>query len=101
MLTAITVTKRERRRRLKSGEIVLQIRYVLNYRDPRTGGRKQLFFERQKDAQHKASELAAAFKMGTYAPQRTVLTIKEAVGNWLRDRESNVKARTYKGYKHV
>jgi hypothetical protein len=49
MSIAISITKRERRRRLKSGEGVTQVRYVLNFRDPRSGRRKQLFFERQKE----------------------------------------------------
>lgn len=101
MAIAINITKRERHRRLKSGEIAIHTRYVLNFRDPRTGSRKQLFFARQKDAQLKASEIAAAVKIGTYAQERTTLTVKEAVQNWLDDREGNVKERTFKGYKHV
>jgi integrase len=39
--------------------------------------------------------------MGGYASQRNVLTVKEAVENWLEDRDSNVKGRTIKGYRHV
>jgi integrase len=101
MSITINVTKRERKRRLKSGLSVLQTRYVLNYRDPRTDARKQLFFERQKDAQRKAAEIAASVTKGTYAPDRKPPTIKEAVDAWLKDREGNVKERTHAGYRHV
>lgn len=100
MSISINVTKRDRKRKLKSGAVVMQTRYVVNYRDPRTKSRKQLFFARQKDAQHKASEIAASIKIGTYA-ERTTLTVKEAVTNWLSDREDNVKERTLNGYRHV
>lgn len=53
MTINIALTKRVRRRKLTSGAIVEQLRYVLNWRDPRTGSREQRFFERQKDAQEK------------------------------------------------
>lgn len=104
MSIAINITKRERHRRLKSGEVVVQTRYVLNFRDPVSGKRKQLFFERQKEAQHKASEIAAAVKMGTYAPSpsaRLELTVDDAVKSWLDNCVGNVKERTLRGYRHV
>ena len=40
MTINIALTKRIRRRKLTSGEIVEQLRYVLNWRDPRTGSRE-------------------------------------------------------------
>lgn len=101
MSIAINITKRERKRRLKSGEVVFQTRYVLNFRDPRTGARKQLFFAKQKDAQHKASEIAASVTMGTYAPTRSELTVAEATNHWLDNCEGNVKERTLKSYRIV
>ncbi|MFC1460581.1 tyrosine-type recombinase/integrase [Microvirga arabica] len=97
----INITKRERTRRLKSGAVVVHTRYVLNFRDPRTGGRKQLFFERLKDAQRKAAEISAAVTTGTYAPERKAPTVADAVQSWLKDREGNVKERTLRGYRHV
>jgi integrase len=60
----ITLSRRIRRRKLKSGAIVEQVRFVLNWRDPRTGEREQRFFERQKDAQERRAELVAAFERG-------------------------------------
>jgi integrase len=49
MTLSINLTRRVRRRKLKSGEVVEQVRYVLNWRDPRTGAREQRFFERQNE----------------------------------------------------
>jgi integrase len=104
MSIAINITKRERRRRLKSGEVIVQTRYVLNFRDPVTGKRKQLFAERQKDAQQKASEIAAAVTMGTYAPAPAIrheLTVGDVTQSWLDNCVGNVKERTLRGYRHV
>ena len=56
MALSINLTRRIRRRELNSGEVVEQTRYVLNWGDPRDGGREQRFFERQKDAQEKRAE---------------------------------------------
>lgn len=54
-----SITKRERLRKLKTRTVV-QTRYVVNATDPRTGQRKQFFFERLRDAQQKRSELCAS-----------------------------------------
>lgn len=51
-----SITKRERVRKLKTKTIV-QTRYVVNATDPRTGQRKQFFFEKLRDAQQKRNEL--------------------------------------------
>ena len=44
-----TITKRTRNRRLSSGRVIQQHRYVVNFRDPVTGRRNQRFYERHKD----------------------------------------------------
>jgi hypothetical protein len=59
MTLSINLTRRVRRRTLKDGSVVEQTRYVLNWRDPRTGEREQRFFERQRDAQERRAELIA------------------------------------------
>lgn len=68
MTLNINLTRRLRRRKLKSGATVEQVRFVL-WRDPRTGEREQRFFERQKDAQERRAELVAAFDRGSIAPK--------------------------------
>jgi integrase len=100
-MNSISVTKRERRRTLKSGAVVEQIRYVVNYRDPRTGQRKQLFFDRAKDAQAKRNEIAAQVETRTYSTERKPITVAEAVERWLKDREGQVKPGTLRGYRET
>jgi len=67
MSNAVNLTKRDRKRKLKSGAVVIQTRWVLNYREPRTDRRKQLFYERQKDAQAKRNEIIAQIETMTAA----------------------------------
>jgi hypothetical protein len=55
----VNVTKRERSRKLKSGERVSHTRWVVNYKEPRSGQRRQLFFEKA-DAHAKRNELLAS-----------------------------------------
>lgn len=98
---ALTVNISERKRRLKTGQAVLQTRYVLNYTDPRTGKRRQEFFERQKEAQARKSELILKVANGTFVDERTVPTIAEAIDQWLADKRSKVKANTLGGYEIV
>ena len=50
MTIRTSITRRERTRTLTSGLTVRHSRYVLNYRDPRTGKRRQLFFRSQREA---------------------------------------------------
>jgi integrase len=101
MQFAISLTKRMRKRKMISGEIVLQQRYVLNYNDPITGKRRQEFFERQKDAQARKSELLVRVGTGTYVDERTVPTVGQAIDHWLADRKPKIKANTYASYSVV
>ena len=56
----ISLTKRDRQRKLRSGEVVVNTRWVLNYTDPKTGQRVQLFFARQKEAIARRNEIQAS-----------------------------------------
>ena len=98
MNLSINLTRRVRRRKLKSGETVDQTRYVLNWRDPRTRKREQRFFERQKDAQEKRTELTAAFERGTYSSERKTATVGDAVVAWLETKRSGVRSVTFAAY---
>jgi len=84
--------------KVKSGETVEQVRYVLNWRDPRTRQREQRFFERQKDAQEKRAELVAAFERGTYSAERKTVTVRNAVAAWLETKRSVVRPVTFAAY---
>jgi hypothetical protein len=99
MSNSINITRRDRRRTLKSGAVITQTRYVLNYREPRTGKRRQLFFERQKDAQSKRNEIIAQIETGSYAEDRNkAVTVAEVTRRWLDSRQGEVKDGTLAGY---
>lgn len=98
MPLTVNVTKRERSRKLKSGARVTQVRWVVNYKEPRSGSRKQLFFEKKADAHTKRNELLASVETGTYSEARTHITVAAAVENWPDHRRSEVKSNTMKGY---
>jgi integrase len=97
----VSLTKRVRKRRLSAGETVLQTRYVLNYREPKTGKRKQEFFDLQKAAQTRRSELILKVGSGTYVNEKTVPTVGEAIDHWLADKKPRVKANTFGSYEVV
>ncbi|TXN07844.1 site-specific integrase [Methylobacterium sp. WL103] len=94
----INMTKRERHRKLRSGEVVAQVRWVLNYKDPKSGQRVQLFFERQKEAIAKRNAIQAAVETRTYVPAREMITVADAVALWLEGRRGEVKGQTLHGY---
>jgi integrase len=75
---------------------------VLNYREPRSGRRRQLFFDKQKDAQARRNQIIAEVETGTYAEERTrAVTIREIVLRWLESRDGAVKAGTLAGYRRA
>lgn len=97
----VTITKRTRKRKLISGATVLQDRYVLNYRDPKSGLRKQVFFERKRDAEARERELMKQVAEGSYVDPKAVPTIGEAIDHWLADKKGKVKPSTLTGYEVV
>jgi integrase len=92
------IDRRVRRRKLKDGSVVEQTRYVLNWRDPRTGDREQRFFERQRDAQDRRSELIAAYDRGAYSSSSKTVTIADAVAAWLETKRGTVRPITFATY---
>ena len=98
MTLSINLTRRVRRRKLKDGSVVEQVRYVLNWRDPRTGEREQRFFERQKDAQERRAELVAAYDRGAYSSANRTVTVADAVAAWLETKRGVVRPITFASY---
>jgi integrase len=96
-----SITKRDRKRRLQSGAIVVHTRFVVSFREPRTGRRKQLFFERQKDAVAMRDALVASVVTGTYAESQTNMTVAEVVQYWLDNRRGEVKPATWESYQQA
>src|SRR6185437_8009390 len=98
MTLNINLTRRVRCRKLKDGSVVEQTRYVLNWRDPRSGEREQRFFERQRDAQDKRSELIAAYDRGVYSSSNRTVTVGDAVATWLETKRDVVRPITFATY---
>jgi integrase len=100
--SSVNITKRERKRKRKDGAIVMQTRWVLNYREPRSGRRRQLFFEKQKDAQARRNQIIAEVETGSYSEERTrAITIREIVRRWVESRGGEVKDGTLEGYRRA
>jgi integrase len=70
MTVRTSITRRERTRVLTSGVTIRHQRYVLNYRDPRTGKRRQLFFRSQREAIAKRDSILAAIATDSYRSER-------------------------------
>jgi integrase len=98
MTLNINLTRRVRRRKLKDGSVVEQARYVLNWRDPRTGEREQRFFERQREARERRSEFLAAWERGIYSSQTSSVTVEAAVAAWLETKRGVVRPITFATY---
>ena len=98
MTLNINLTRRVRRRKLNDGSTVEQTRYVLNWRDPRTGEREQRFFERQRDAQERRSEIIAACERGIYSSSNRTVTVGDAVTAWLDAKRGTVRPITFVTY---
>ena len=101
MTIATSITRRDRKRKLLSGITVVHARHVLNFRDPSTGKRRQVFCRSQREAIAKRDNLLAAIATSTYSQSRATLTVAKAVENWLDNRRSEVKASTWKTYRLI
>jgi integrase len=97
-MTSTNITKRNMKRKQRNGETIILTRYVLSYRNPKTGARTQKFFKLQKAAQAAQSQLLVDVKEGTYSNRREAPTIEEAFNRWMEDRRGQVKESTFASY---
>lgn len=98
MTVNINITRRIRRRKLASGEEIKQPRYVLSWRDPKTGDRDQRFFVRQKDAIDARAQFISAFERGAPVASRASLTVSDAIDAWLNTKRGVVRPTTFASY---
>ena len=94
-----SVTRRDRKRLLKGDRLVVQVRYVVNFREPGTGTRRQLFFDRRTDAMEARDNLVASVKGGEWRNLQSSLTVAQATEHWLAARRHQVKASTWESYR--
>jgi integrase len=97
----VSITKQDRKRKLLSGRTIVQTRYFVNYREPKTGERKVPSFERQKDAEAFRNKLIADIQNGTYSDPRKAPTIAEIIDHFATLKRGQVRARTVTGYEAV
>lgn len=101
MTIRTSISKRDRKRTLTCGAVILQPRYVLNFNDPRTGKRRQLFFRSQREAIARRDSILAAIATNSYSELRSQMTVGGAVEHWLENRRMEVKASTWKTYRQI
>jgi integrase len=101
--SSVAITKRERRRKRQDGTFVVHTRWVVNYREPGSEKkRRQLFFDKQKDAQARRNQIIAEIETGSYSEERTrAVTVREIVRRWLESRDGEVKDGTMEGYRRA
>jgi hypothetical protein len=80
---------------------VVQTRFVVNFREPRSGQRKQFFFERYKDAILKRDELLSSATSRASLKSESDLTVAKAVEYWLQNRRTEVKVATWYCYRQA
>jgi integrase len=95
-----SITKRDRTRTLTSGATISQTRFVVNFRHPITGRRKQIFVKSHKEAIVRRDELIATVAMGSLPNEHSALTVGDAVKHWLENRKPDVKNETWRGYRN-
>lgn len=97
-----SVTKRDRKRKLRSGREIVQTRFVVNFRDPQTRQRKQLFFSRHKDAIAMRDAMLASVATSSFADTpSSSLTVADIIDRWLENRRREVKAGTFASYQQA
>ncbi|MFD2648251.1 tyrosine-type recombinase/integrase [Devosia albogilva] len=95
------ITKRNRRRKLADGRVVEMQRFVVQFIDPDTGRRRQLFFPLRRDAETYRAKIVSEVHAGTYVDPNKVPTVSEATRHYLENRRGEVKASTLHGYEVV
>jgi integrase len=95
------ITKRIRRRKLKDGRDVEQVRFVTQFTDPSTGKRRQVFFAKRSEADAFRAKLMSEVNAGRYVHPDKVPTVAEATQHYLDNRRSEVKPSTLHGYEVV
>ena len=101
MAFKLNITKRVRRRTLADGSTVKQVRYVLNYRDPKTGARRQEFFERQGDAHARQTALVVSASQGETLNRKGGPTVADAIDHFLADKKGKIKPATVESHRIV
>ena len=75
MTIRTSISKRDRKRTLTCGAVISQARFVLNFTDPITGKRRQLFHRSQREAIARRDSILAAIATNSYSESRNQMTV--------------------------
>jgi len=93
-----TVTKRLRKRKMRDGQTVEQLRWFVNYSDPDTGQRKLPSFSTKREADAFKAEVMQQVHSGVYVDRSRAPSVAEAIQHYLDNRAPEVKPSTLAGY---
>ncbi len=96
-----SISHRTIKNRHRDGTRVEYSRYIVEFRDPRSGHRKARKFKRRLDAVAFRNELIIQLKDGSYINSREAPTVAEAAEHYLADRANHVKANTLHSYRLI
>ncbi len=99
-MASVQISKRDMKRKQRTGAVVTLVRYVVSYRDPKTGKRVQKFFGKQKEAQAAQGKILADIREGIYSDRRETPTVEQAFDLWLEDRRGQIKPQTVAKYEY-
>lgn len=91
----ISLTRRNQRRKQKDGSMKSYTRYVLNFTEPGSEKRRQLFFDKRDDARDMQRQLLVEFETGDYLSKKDSPTIREAFESLIEYRRPHLKERTF------
>lgn len=94
------ITKRKVKARHRDGAISVHDRYLLHYKDPAIGKRREVRFNTRKEAE--VAQNALIRNAEELAHRRAAPpTLREAVEYWLRSKEGAVATHTYSNYQQL
>jgi len=96
-----SITKRDKKTKHRDGRVSIHPRWVLHYKDPATGKRRQRYFSTRKEAETARNDLIKNHDAMKRRKGGKVPTLKEAVDYWLDSKEKSIQKSTYQAYKQV
>lgn len=95
------ITKREKKSKHRDGRVTTHTRWVLHYKDPASGKRRQRYFSTRKEAEETRNDLIKNQDAMKRRKGGKVPTLKEAIDYWLESKEQSVQRATHHAYKQV
>ncbi|MCB1784496.1 MAG: tyrosine-type recombinase/integrase [Alphaproteobacteria bacterium] len=101
MSTRTNITKRRMRQKNRDGKVFEYDRYLLHYKDPATGKRRQRRFDTRKEAEAARNDLIKNAERMARCKGKKPPTLKEAVEYWLKSKKGVVAEQTHRAYTQI